>query len=190
MSSVTPTTAAASSTDLQRQADELLRQATEIRTEASQRAELLEKQAQILLNTIRELAQITTPVRRRGRPPKNPPATPESGQSVKRGRGRPLGRKNKTPAERAAEERARQQKAKNRNSRTLDDYVLEVLQDNKKDMRLKDVVVAVRKKGYKSKAQKFENMVYQRLLKLSSDPAVAVKGKDAHTNKVVFRAAA
>jgi hypothetical protein len=193
---------AASPEELRQRGEELKKEATKVRLQADQRAKLLEAEGNGFIRFAEEVSGIErqriavengqstvtgSASKRRGRPPKSAVAVATATDGKRRGR--PPGSKNKSAAEKAADEKTQAKRAKARNERVLDDVVLEVLKESGKEMRIKDVVIAVRKKGYKSNAEKFEQIVYQKLLKLSSDPAVATKNKD-DDRKTVFKAAA
>jgi len=81
-------------------------------------------------------------------------------------RGRKPGSTNKPKV--AGEKKA----GKRLNEKPLTEYVLEVLKHHRKGMELKNIVVAVREAGFKSKAAKFSQTVYVALYKLMDEKQV------------------
>lgn len=92
--------------------------------------------------------------------PKAPKSPPADGQ--KRGRGRPPGSKNK-PKDGSAPATSSETAEK---PMKLPELLMTFLSEVNKPLRLSDFVTMAREAGYKSKAKKFENVVYQTLHKL------------------------
>lgn len=103
--------------------------------------------------------------------PKAPKSPPPDGQKR---RGRPPGSKNK-PKDGSAPATSTESANADKPMK-LPEMLLTFINETKKPLRLKDFVTMALHAGYKSKAKKFENVVYQTLHKLVGEGVLKLDG--------------
>jgi hypothetical protein len=156
-----------------------------IKSQIEQRLRELEQEALPLRNALSALgvvaaATVHVPVAdapHRGRPKGSKNATESVAATAAKKTGRP-----------ANGEKADGRKNRHKNTTTLESAILSVITESGgNELMIEQVVAGVRKYGYKSSAENFSNIVYQKLLELNTEKNLLTKRRDENTRKVLFK---